>query len=176
LNDRQKTTSILLIALTAALSFLFAQGTAQAGQAPLGYQLMCLKTPAACRAGGSSKMRVDEGTMATLKRVNMRVNSNIRPKNDARGTDVWTVNASSGDCEDYAITKRAALIREGLPPSALRIAYVKTRNGIGHAVLVVKTSQGVDLVLDNLTQAIRPLSQSGLRLISMSSADPLKWT
>jgi predicted transglutaminase-like cysteine proteinase len=42
-------------------------------------------------------------------------------------------------------------------------------------VLIVVTNRG-QLVLDNLTGRILPLSQSGLRLMSMSSADPLKWT
>jgi predicted transglutaminase-like cysteine proteinase len=113
--------------------------------------------------------------MDVLKRINLRVNASIRPKYDAPGTDVWTVNATSGDCEEYALAKRAALIKAGFSPSSLRIAYVKTRSGEGHAVLIVRSNKG-DLVLDNLTSAIRPLSQSGLRLITMATADPLKWT
>ena len=45
----------------------------------------------------------------------------------------------------------------------------------GHAILVVKTS-GKDLVLDNLTASIKPLSQSGYRIISMSGANPRSWS
>ena len=50
--------------------------------------------------------------MDTLKSVNNRVNRAIAPRGDRR--DEWAINVSSGDCEDYALTKRAALIR-GLP-------------------------------------------------------------
>ena len=88
---------------------------------------------------------------------------------------MWTVSASAGDCEDYVLTKRHQLIRAGIPASSLRIAYVKTRRGEDHAILIVKTN-GKDLVLDNLTATIRPLSQTGYRVISISGANPLKWS
>jgi predicted transglutaminase-like cysteine proteinase len=143
-------------------------------KAPLGYQLMCLKTPRECEGGGKSSVDASTELMATLERVNTLVNSSIAPRNDA-GADVWNTSASSGDCEDYVLAKRRALIKAGLPASALRIAYVTTRGGVGHAILVVKTSMG-DFVLDNLNRAIRPLAQSGYRMVSMSGADPLRWS
>lgn len=71
--------------------------------------------------------------------------------------------------------RRRALIKAGVPSSSLRIAYVKTRSGIDHAILVVRTSNK-HLVLDNLTHAIKPLSQTGYRIISMSGANPMKWS
>ena len=37
---------------------------------PLGYQLMCLKTPSECKGGGSSKVKATSDIMAILKRVN----------------------------------------------------------------------------------------------------------
>lgn len=148
---------------------------AQAGKhAPLGYQVMCLKDPASCKGGGKAKVDVTSDLMATLKRVNSHVNRSIKPRNDG-GADVWSASASSGDCEDYVLAKRAALIKAGVPSSSLRIAYVKTKRGEGHAILVVKTN-GKDLVLDNLTATIRPLSQTGYRIISMSGANPRQWS
>jgi predicted transglutaminase-like cysteine proteinase len=166
----------LLGAAVLALGLVAASGAAQAGggRAPLGYQLMCLKTPAECKGGGSSTVAASAEVMATLKRVNSRVNNAITPRNDS-GADVWNANASSGDCEDYVLAKRRALIKAGLPASALRIAYVKTRGGVGHAILVVKTSRG-DFVLDNLNRSVRPLSQSGYRIVSMSGANPKSWS
>jgi len=147
------------------------------GHAPLGYQLMCLKNPNAseCKGGGASKVKVTGDVMATLKRVNAHVNRTIKPKYDAGGADVWNASATSGDCEDYVLAKRRALIKAGIPAGSLRIAYVKTRSGEGHAILVIKTG-GKDLVLDNLTAAIKPLSQTGYRIISMSGANPRKWS
>ena len=166
----------LVGAAVLALGLLGASGAAQAGggRAPLGYQLMCLKTPAECKGGGSSTVKASADVMATLKWVNSRVNNAITPRNDS-GADVWNASASSGDCEDYVLAKRRALIKAGLPASSLRIAYVKTRGGVGHAILVVKTSRG-DFVLDNLNRSVRPLSQSGYRIVSMSGANPKSWS
>jgi predicted transglutaminase-like cysteine proteinase len=143
-------------------------------KAPLGYQLMCLKTPAECKGGGAGTVKATGDTLALLKRVNAKVNALITPRNDGHA-DVWSASATSGDCEDYVLAKRRALIKAGLPASSLRIAYVKTRGGVGHAILVVKTSKG-DYVLDNLNRSVRPLSQSGYRIISISGADPMQWS
>jgi predicted transglutaminase-like cysteine proteinase len=167
-------------AFTAAAIGLVFAGTflpsaAVAGsRAPLGYQLMCLKSPQECKGGGASSVAATEDVLQTLKRVNVQVNRAIRPRND-RGADVWTASATSGDCEDYVLAKRRALVKAGISASALRIAYVKTRRGEGHAILVVKTSRG-DLVLDNLNGSVRPLSQSGYRIVSISGANPMNWS
>lgn len=164
------------LVVVAALSMTaLTMPAAQAGKhAPLGYQLMCLKTPEQCKGGGKAKVEVTGDLMATLKRVNGHVNRSIKPRNDG-GADVWSASASVGDCEDYVLAKRAALIKAGVPASSLRIAYVKTKRGEGHAILVVKTN-GKDLVLDNLTATIRPLSQTGYRIVSMSGANPRQWS
>ncbi len=136
--------------------------------------VMCLKNPAECKGGGKAKVDLTADVMSTLKRVNGHVNRTIKPRYDS-GADVWSASTSSGDCEDYVLAKRKALIKAGIPASSLRIAYVKTRRGEGHAILVVKTS-GKDSVLDNLTASIKPLSQSGYRIISMSGANPRSWS
>jgi predicted transglutaminase-like cysteine proteinase len=164
------------LVLVAALSMTaMTMPAAQAGKrAPLGYQVMCLKTPEQCKGGGKAKVEVTSDLMATLKRVNANVNRSIKPRNDS-GADVWSASASAGDCEDYVLAKRAALVRAGVPASSLRIAYVKTKRGVGHAVLVVKTN-GKDLVLDNLTATLRPVSQTGYRIVSISGANPRQWS
>ena len=158
-----------------SIGMMSAPAAIAGGKVPLGYSLMCLEHPEQCQGGGSAKVQVTSNVMATLKRVNMHVNRTIKPKYDASGTDTWTVNASTGDCEDYVLAKRAALIRAGISASSLRIAYVKSKRGVGHAILVVKTN-GKDLVLDNMTATIKPLSQTGYRIISISGANPLKWS
>lgn len=142
--------------------------------APLGYQLMCLKSPQLCQAGGPAAIQSSPDLIGTLKSVNRQVNHSIRPRADG-AEDVWSVDVASGDCEDFAMTKRQRLIQLGLPPSALRIAYVTTASGEGHAILVVK-GRGRTYVLDNLTDAIRPLDGTGYRVVSMSGADPLQWS
>lgn len=166
----------LVVAAIAAVCIIVAAGPASAGgRPPLGYQLMCLKTPAECKGGGKAQVAATADVMATLKRINSLYNRTIKPRYDRKGSDEWTVGASAGDCEDYVLAKRRALIKAGLPASALRIAYVKTRKGEDHAVLVVKTN-GKDLVLDNLTASIRPLNQTGYRVVSMSGANPRQWS
>lgn len=148
----------------------------QAGgrHAPLGYQLMCLKHPEQCRGGGKQEIRLDDAVMAQIKRVNSAVNRAITPRNDIGG-DNWNPNATVGDCEDYVLAKRRKLIDAGFPPSALRIAYVITRKGEEHAVLVVNTQAG-GLVLDNLTAGIREFRETGYRLVSMQGANPDQWS
>ena len=168
---------IVGVVLLAALAGFAAPGAALAGSgkhAPLGYQLMCLKTPEECKGGGKAQVAATSDLMATLKRVNSHVNRSIKPRADS-GVDVWSASASAGDCEDYVLAKRRALIKAGVPANSLRIAHVKTRRGEGHAILVVKT-RGKDLVLDNLTQTIRPLSQTGYRIVSMQGANPRQWS
>lgn len=144
-------------------------------QGPLSFQMFCVLNPADCRPGGASKISLTEETLTILQRVNARVNRSIRPRNDAVAAQVWRINPRVGDCKSYVVSKRHELIEAGISASALRVAYVKTRAGEGHAVLVVKTNQG-DLTLDNLTGEIKQFRESGHRLVSISGADPRKWS
>jgi predicted transglutaminase-like cysteine proteinase len=164
----------ILLASIAALSIAALSAPTYA-DAPKGFRILCLKVPSECEGGGKASVAMTQKLMATLKQVNAKYNRSIKPRADKAGADVWTVGASSGDCEDYVLAKRRALIRAGFPASSLRIAYVKTRKGEGHAVLVVKTN-GKDLVLDNLTAAIKPLSQTGYRIVSIQGANPRQWS
>jgi predicted transglutaminase-like cysteine proteinase len=149
------------------------QAATAASKAPLGYQLLCLKSPGECQGGGAATVDGTERLLNLLRSVNASVNRAIVPRADGKA-DTWSASASAGDCEDYVLAKRRALLEQGLSAGALRIAHVRTRGGEDHAILVVKTTRG-DFVLDNLDGKVRPLSQSGYRLVSMSGADPLDW-
>jgi predicted transglutaminase-like cysteine proteinase len=139
---------------------------------PLAYQVFCRKHARECRGGGSSSVRYNKKLIATLYETNRAVNRKIRYRND-RG-ETWSINTPFGDCEDYALTKRSELIRKGVPASSLRMAVVKTRSGIGHAVLVVRTNRG-DLVLDNRRSSIRTRGKTGYKYLKMATANPKKW-
>ena len=141
---------------------------------PLSFQMFCMINPTECQAGGALKIVLTEDALTIMERVNARVNRSIRPKLDSAAMQVWRINPRSGDCKSYVVSKRHELIEAGFPASALRIAYVKTRAGEGHAVLVVKTNQG-DLTLDNLTAEIVTFRQSGYRVVAMSGANPARW-
>ena len=142
--------------------------------APLGFQLFCLQQPQHCRGGGKAEIELTEDVLQRIQQVNRQVNRSIRPRNDA-GPDVWTIGATSGDCEDYVLSKRHALINAGLPPSALRFAHVRTRDGIDHAILIVKTNSQ-DLVLDNLAAEVIPVTQMSHQVLAVSGADPMVWS
>lgn len=149
---------------------------------PTGFYVMCSVIPSACKvqrarnvgtAAGNIKLTVD--TLGLLDRVNREVNGAMRPRAETGLTDVWQIGGSSGDCEDYALTKRAALLRKGFPSSALLMTTVVTGRGEPHAVLMVRTDRG-DFVLDNLNQIVKPWNSTGYRFVSMQSPDnPRIW-
>jgi predicted transglutaminase-like cysteine proteinase len=60
------------------------------------------------------------------------------------------------------------LLQEGLPAKALRLSVVKTSSGIGHLVLVLMTNKG-DLVLDNLTETIKPWQKTNYHWLKIQS-------
>jgi predicted transglutaminase-like cysteine proteinase len=139
---------------------------------PLAMQYFCARNPAECASGGRGQVTMSPNLMGSLQQINNRVNRSIRPQHDT--ADIWQLNPTSGDCEDYVLSKRSALIRAGVPSGALRIAYTHTRRGEPHAVLVVKTSQG-DYVLDNLNNSVKTLRASGYNIRTMSSPNPNRW-
>jgi len=139
---------------------------------PLAMQFFCAKHKNECASGGRSQVTMSPDLLAVLKTINVTVNRSIRPKRDT--ADVWELNPQSGDCEDYVLSKRSALIKRGVSSGALRIAYTHTRRGEPHAILVVKTSQG-DFVLDNLSNSVKSLRASGYTIRSMSSSNPTRW-
>jgi len=106
---------------------------------------------------------LDRASQRMLQRVNQTVNAQIRPATDESlydGRDVWGARAGSdgrlyGDCEDYVLAKRTALIARGVPAAALSIAVARIRRGQTHAVLVVSTDKG-DYVMDNLSYWVLP--------------------
>ena len=147
--------------------------TRTAAITPLSMQFFCAKNRSECAGGGRGQVTMTPNLMAVLKQVNSHVNRSIRPERDT--ADIWELNPASGDCEDYVLSKRSALIRQGVSAGALRIAYTHTRRGEPHAVLVVRTGQG-DYVLDNLTSSIKTVRASGYTIRSMSSKNPNNWT
>lgn len=141
--------------------------------APLAFQLFCLQHRDQCRKGGNSVIPYSTRVAATLRRVNKTVNHSIHPRNE--DGDTWSLSPSSGDCDDYVMTKRSLLLGQGFPAGALRMAVVKTSRGQNHLVLVVRTTAG-EFVLDNRREDIVGLSRMPYRLVQMSSANPMVWT
>lgn len=144
---------------------------------PFAHVLFCTQSPTECAAtSGPASIELTAERKREMLDVNRTVNREISPQNDSAGDiDVWSLAPRSGDCEDYAITKRHTLIARGWPASALRLAVAQTAWGEGHLVLVVRTSKG-DMVLDNRTDAIRNWRKSGLRWHMIQAAgNPRIW-
>ncbi len=114
-----------------------------------------------------------------LAKVNNSVNHTIKPMTDMDhyGMIQWWryPDDGAGACHSYALLKRRMLIRAGWPRQALLMTIVHEADGEGHAVLTVKTDRG-ELILDNLTDAILPWSQTPYRYYKrQSQTDPNVW-
>ena len=110
-----------------------------------------------------------EDKKSTVADVNRYVNGAIRQRDDIAiygRADYWALPLESGsarpegDCEDYVLEKRRALIRAGLSSRDLSIAIVQTPFGETHAVLLVSTDHG-EMVLDNLRPEVLPWQKAG---------------
>lgn len=144
--------------------------------APFAFVRFCKDNTSSCAAGsGDALVTMSPALRTELLRINASINRAIKPQHDDNSKDVWAADVASGDCEDYVLTKRNRLLEAGWPSRSLRIAVAKTRAGEGHAVLVVRTSEG-DLVLDNRSSAVRTWNQTDLRWIKIQSGEnPRIW-
>ncbi|MEX3011324.1 transglutaminase-like cysteine peptidase [Hoeflea sp. TYP-13] len=150
--------------------------------APKAFYEFCNKHPNQCQVSGKvgPAMPMDRGRWKQLRSVNRQVNRSVREVTDKASwgkADVWSIVSpgQSGDCEDFALTKRKQLIAMGWSSSVLLVSVVRTRRGEGHAVLTVRTSDGY-LVLDNKTPFIRKARSTGYRFFTMQSPDnPRSW-
>lgn len=123
--------------------------TGGAAVAPRGFIGFCLRYQGECKSAAPAPVAVDltEDGELQLEFVQAKVNRLVRPR--ANPDHVWDYPTDGyGDCNKYAIAKRAELIALGWPRTALLLAAATTEDGEGHLVLVVATSKG-DLVLDN---------------------------
>ena len=149
--------------------------------APIGWVEFCVEYDPECKTKPSIPRDVVLSAEAwkDLQRVNLWVNSHVKPMTDM---DHWGVverwnypDDGYGDCEDYVLAKRKMLMQEGWPREALLITVVRDRNGDGHAVLTVKTDKG-EFILDNQSNDILLWSETGYRFVKrQAQSDPNVW-
>ena len=104
-----------------------------------------------------------------LKRLNKMINSDIIYVDDYHHfhkTDYWadpeTTLTEGGDCEDIALVKAATLHRFDWPTDRMHLLVgILTERGKkeSHAVLMVETSDGEQLVLRSITDQVVHLSE-----------------
>ena len=147
---------------------------------PIGARQFCDDWPEECRPLdiATEPVPLTQTSWHELATVNDRFNSQVQPRTDAdfySRREYWTYPQGFGDCEDYALAKRRALIELGWPAAMLRLALVRQSNGDAHAVLVALTDLG-DFVLDNLEPQVLGWDQTSYHFVKMQSAETLdRW-
>jgi predicted transglutaminase-like cysteine proteinase len=146
----------------------------------LAWSKFCDNHPSECAVSAAEPevVQLTPQVWRTIVSVNQRVNSSIKAVTDADHwgvVDTWGFpDDGRGDCEDFQLLKRRILAENGLPRRAMRMTVVIDELGEGHAVLVIRTSQG-DYVLDNKTSSILPWHRTGYVYIKRESQDHVGW-
>jgi predicted transglutaminase-like cysteine proteinase len=94
----------------------------------------------------------------TAARINREVNDSVSYRTDAAQygrPEHWEPAGRLGDCEDYALLKRARLLEAGWDADKLALVTCRQPGGVGHVVLYVDTDDGA-FILDNTQE--RPVS------------------
>lgn len=148
---------------------------------PMAFTRFCLAYAEECKPQRrmvfrGSRIKMTDERMATLKAVNRTVNAAIRFETNYGGVhaEKWVINPATGDCNDYAVSKRHELLAKGWSARSLLLSEVVTTWGEHHLVLVVRTSQG-DLVLDNLTGHILPWSKKSFQWVRIQTPENPKF-
>lgn len=149
---------------------------------PMAYMMFCAVYPRECQvqriAFRGRKIDLTPERLAELTEVNQAVNRDIVPEANLLGLagEKWVINPASGDCNDYAVSKRHELLVRGWPSRSLLLAEVVVASGEHHLVVVVRTAQG-DFVLDNLNPNIKPWSKVPYQWVRMQTPmNPLFWS
>jgi len=169
-----------LIVLSASMT----GAAAVSATAPLGYRAFCMRLPAddLCRTRtGAATLTLTPWLETFLTEINVYWNHRLTWTSDEvlyGRPEYWSVPAETqGDCEDYALAKYGQLRRLGVPGGALSLIYGKLKStGEGHAVLSVRTDQGL-LVLGSDVDAVLPLASSEIApMLIEDSVHPAVWT
>ena len=147
---------------------------------PIGARQFCAERPDECRPveAAAGPLVLTEALRRDLTEINRTWNKQIVAVTDEsyyQKREFWTYPDGFGDCEDFALAKRRALVERGWPPSSLLMALVRQRNGEAHAVLVAVTDVG-DFVLDNLVGDVLDWDQTDYKFVKMQTPSTMsKW-
>jgi predicted transglutaminase-like cysteine proteinase len=149
--------------------------------APMAHTAFCFRYPRDCKSekiifrGGAISMTPQRWN--ELVRVNGEVNRSIVFERNLGGlaAEKWLISPKTGECHDYAVTKRHELIALGWPERALLLSEVVTSWGEHHLVLVVRSHEG-DFVADNLNPQIRTWVKAPYQWVRIQSPqNPKFW-
>ena len=140
----------------------------------------CLRHPGECTVDTSERtvIALTQDVWQRIVAVNRDVNERIRAISDREHwgvEDRWDYpDDGAGDCEDIQLLKRKLLIETGLPRRAMRMTVVIDEEGLGHAVMMIRTDRG-DLILDNRRANVLPWSQTGYVYVKREGQDSIAW-
>lgn len=162
-------TFALCVGMSGAASAAAWLKTGSTASRPFGHVAYCAALKSDC-AKRKAAVKLPTISLAKLRSVNKAVNLSIKPVSDMDqfGTrEKWVQSTKAGDCEDYALAKRAKLSRMGIPKASLLLAVGRSA-GEAHTVLVVRTKDG-DFVLNNLKDEVTPIGFSTLGISKIQS-------
>ena len=96
---------------------------------------------------------------AIALQVHNKVNSETSYRSDLLQygvSEFWIVADKFGDCEDYALAKRNALLNAGWPKDKLGLCVCYTASNEGHCVLWVDTDKGSFILENNYDFPMKP--------------------
>ncbi len=145
---------------------------------PSGAKQLCRQYSWACANKGVVSLSSAQ-ELQLVKKINRRVNASTREVTDQsqyKTRELWALPTSrGGDCEDFALLKKRDLINAGINPRKLLLATVLDTKRSAHAVLIYRSSQG-DVVLDNLTNRVKPWAATNYLFLRMQDPNqPKKW-
>lgn len=105
----------------------------------LAHSFYCIQHVEECPVTGPSVIRWSRRVDQDVRAIDTTVNNIITPRIEP--VDEWKLNPRYGDCDDFVVTKRHALIKLGYPPRALRPKVVSRNKPNDHLVLEVITTQ-----------------------------------
>ena len=147
---------------------------------PIGHYEFCRASGDECRENEEvvEAVILTQSKWDQLLSINAGINMAVSPVTDQElygRAEFWTYPQGAGDCEDYVLAKRRALLDAGWFSSTLLIAVVRQKTGEGHAVLLVRTDRG-DLVLDNQDGDIHVWNETPYTYLKrQSQADAGQW-
>ncbi len=164
---------LFLIATSTAFASPHMRVTGRTSQ-PIGHYEYCRTYLADCSlvSRDTRPVLLTRARWTEMVSANSEVNTRVHPVTDLEyyhREEFWTYPDRYGDCEDYVLAKRAALMQQGWPATSLLITVVRQANGEGHAVLTVRTDQA-DYVLDNLNDRILEWDETDYRFLKRQAA------
>jgi predicted transglutaminase-like cysteine proteinase len=147
---------------------------------PVGASEFCKSHRGECKANPNAvgAMGLTEARWNQLVQINNVINAGVVAVTDEdlyKVAEYWAYPDGYGDCEDFALAKRKALIEAGWNPSTLLMTVVRESKGTGHAVLMVRTDRG-DLVLDNQDGRVLLWNETPYQFLKrQSQADAGQW-